>query len=149
MLLHFPNARAGSDRGDTDVSYGRRHRNDWSLHWAHSHHSLDIVICFSKNSTKPPEPNSRTDKQSHKLVFVALPILLAVVLALVVSVPLSKSPVVSDEGLVMNPTEAGDLNFHLSIIARFVESPHVPPEDPYLPSHYVVYDFSCTSMWGH
>ena len=100
-----------------------------------------LSFVFQKNSTKPPEPNSRTDKQSHKLVFVALPILLAVVLALVVSVPLSKSPVVSDEGLVMNPTEAGDLNFHLSIIARFVESPHVPPEDPYLPSHYVVYDF--------
>ena len=100
-----------------------------------------LSFVFQKNSTKPPEAKSTTDKQSHKLVFVALPILLAVVLALVVSVPLSKSPVVSDEGLVMNPTEAGDLNFHLSIIARFVESPHVPPEDPYLPSHYVVYDF--------
>jgi hypothetical protein len=96
---------------------------------------------FRKNSVKPPEVKSTTARESHKLVFLALPILLAVVLALVVSVPLSKSLVVSNEGLVMNPTEAGDLNFHLSIIARYVESPHVPPEDPYLPSHYVVYDF--------
>ena len=100
-----------------------------------------LSFVFRKNSVKPPEANKTTDRQSHKLVFLALPILLAVLLALVVSVPLSKSPVVSDEGLVMNPTEAGDLNFHLSIIARYVESPHIPPEDPYLPSHYVDYDF--------
>ncbi|HYC19482.1 MAG TPA: DUF2298 domain-containing protein [Candidatus Bathyarchaeia archaeon] len=100
-----------------------------------------LSFVFRKNSGKPPEPNRTTDSQSYKLVFLALPILLAVLLALVVSVPLSKSPVVSDEGLVMNPTEAGDLNFHLSIIARYVESPHIPPEDPYLPSHYVDYDF--------
>jgi len=100
-----------------------------------------LSFVFRKNSVKPPEANRTTDRQSHKLVFLALPILLAVLLALVVSVPLSKSPVVSDEGLVMNPTEAGDVNFHLSIIARYVESPHIPPEDPYLPSHYVDYDF--------
>jgi len=100
-----------------------------------------LSYVFRRNSVKPPEVNTTTDRESHKLVFLALPIMLAVVLALVVSVPLSKSPVVSDEGLVMNPTEAGDLNFHLSIIARYVESPHIPPEDPYLPSHYVVYDF--------
>ncbi|MGA3358657.1 MAG: DUF2298 domain-containing protein [Halobacteriota archaeon] len=100
-----------------------------------------LSFVFRKNSVKPPEVNSATDRENHKLVSLTLPILLAVVLALVVSVPLSRSLVVSDQGLVMNPTEAGDLNFHLSIIARFVESPHVPPEDPYLPAHYVVYDF--------
>lgn len=100
-----------------------------------------LSFVFRKNSVKPPEANRTTDRQSRKLVFLALPILLAVLLALVVSVPLSKSPVVSDEGLVMNPTEAGDVNFHLSIIARYVESLHIPPEDPYLPSHYVDYDF--------
>ena len=100
-----------------------------------------LSFVFRKNSVKPPESNITTDRRRHKLAFVALPILLAIVLALVVSVPLSKSPIVNDEGLVMNPTEAGDLNFHLSIIARFVESPHIPPENPYLPSHYVVYDF--------
>src|SRR5665647_2936470 len=66
---------------------------------------------------------------------------LALSLALVVSVPLSKSLVVNDEGFVMNPTQASDLNFHLSIIARFNESPHIPPENPYLPAHYIVYDF--------
>jgi uncharacterized membrane protein len=93
-----------------------------------------------KNSVKP-EKNIAMAHKRNKLVFLALPILFATVLALVVSVPLSKSLVVSDEGFVMNPTEASDLNFHLSIIARYIESPHVPPEDPYLPSHYVVYDF--------
>jgi len=100
-----------------------------------------LSFVFRKNSVQPPESPITTDGRNHKLVFVALPILFAIVLALVVSVPLSKSFVVNDEGLVMNPVEASDLNFHLSIIARFVESPHVPPENPYLPSHYIVYDF--------
>ncbi|MGZ7112108.1 MAG: hypothetical protein ACXVIU_12485, partial [Halobacteriota archaeon] len=100
-----------------------------------------LSFVFRKNSVKPPEVNATTDGRSHKLVFLALPMLLAVVLALVVSVPLSKSLVVGDEGLMVNPTEASDLNFHLSIIARFAESPQIPPEDPYLPAHYVVYDF--------
>ena len=100
-----------------------------------------LSFAVRKKGLKPPEVDREKDKRDHKLVFLVLPILLALSLALVVSVPLSKSLVVSDEGLVMNPTEASDLNFHLSIIARFVESPHVPPEDPYLPAHYVVYDF--------
>ena len=100
-----------------------------------------LSFVFRKKSLETREIKPTADKETHKLVSVALPILLAVVLALVISVPLSKSLIVSDQGLVMNPTEAGDLNFHLSIIARFVESPHIPPENPYLPSHYVVYDF--------
>jgi hypothetical protein len=94
-----------------------------------------------KKGVKPPEVTSGKDKRDHKLVSLALPLLLALSLALVVSVPLSKSLVVEDEGLVMNPTQASDLNFHLSIIARFNESPHIPPENPYLPAHYIVYDF--------
>ncbi|MEI7827300.1 MAG: DUF2298 domain-containing protein [Euryarchaeota archaeon] len=100
-----------------------------------------LSFAFRKKGLTPPEVDSGTDEHSHKLVFLALPILLALSLALVVSVPLSKSLVVDDEGLIMNPTEASDLNFHLSIIARFAESPQIPPEDPYLPAHYVVYDF--------
>lgn len=100
-----------------------------------------LSFAVRKKGLKPPEVDSGTDKRSHKLVFLALPLLLALSLAVVVSVPLSKSLVVDDEGLIMNPTEASDLNFHLSIIARFAESPQIPPEDPYLPAHYVVYDF--------
>jgi hypothetical protein len=100
-----------------------------------------LSFVFRRNGAKLHESNITADSRNHKLAFVALPILLAIVLALVVSVPVSKSFVVNDEGLVMNPVEASDLNFHLSIIARFVESPHIPPENPYLPSHYIVYDF--------
>jgi hypothetical protein len=100
-----------------------------------------LSFAVRKKGVRPPEVDSGKDKRDHKLVFLALPILLALALALIVSVPLSKSLIVDDEGLVMNPTEASDLNFHLSILARFVESPHIPPEDPYLPAHYVVYDF--------
>jgi len=94
-----------------------------------------------KEGVKPPEVVSEKDKRGHKLTSLAPPLLLALSLALVVSVPLSKSLVVNDEGFVMNPTQASDLNFHLSIIARFNESPHIPPENPYLPAHYIVYDF--------
>jgi hypothetical protein len=94
-----------------------------------------------KEGEKLPEVDSEKDKRNHKLTFIALPFLLALSLALVVSVPLSTSLVVDDEGLVMNPTQASDLNFHLSIIARFDESPHIPPENPYLPAHFIVYDF--------
>jgi hypothetical protein len=100
-----------------------------------------ISFAVQKKGSKPPEVDSDKVKRNHKLVCLTLPILLALSLALVVGVPLSKSLVVNDEGLVMNPTEASDLNFHLSIMARFAESPHIPPEDPYLPAHYIVYDF--------
>jgi hypothetical protein len=100
-----------------------------------------LSFAVQKKGLKPPEVDSDKVKHDHKLVFLALPILLALSLALVVGVPLYKSLVVNDEGLTMNPTEASDLNFHLSIMARFAESPHIPPENPYLPAHYVVYDF--------
>jgi hypothetical protein len=100
-----------------------------------------LSFAIKKEGLKRPEVNSEKDKRSHKLTSIALPFLLALSLALVVSVPLSKSLVVDDVGFVMNPTEASDLNFHLSIIARFSESPHIPPENPYLPAHYITYDF--------
>ncbi len=100
-----------------------------------------LSFAVKKEDVKPPEVDSEEDKRDHKLTSLAPPFLLALSLALVVSIPLSKSLVVDDEGLVMNPTQASDLNFHLSIIARFNESPHIPPENPYLPAHYIVYDF--------
>ena len=100
-----------------------------------------LSFAVKKEGLKRSEVNSERDTHSHKLTSVALPLLLALSLAIVVSVPLSKSLVVDDVGFVMNPTQASDLNFHLSIIARFNESPHIPPENPYLPSHYVAYDF--------
>jgi uncharacterized membrane protein len=100
-----------------------------------------LSLAVRKGKASPREVEGPADKRHRRWVRCALPILLALALALIVSVPLSKSLVVGDEGLVMNPTEAGDLNFHLSILARFAESPRIPPEDPYLPSHYVVYDF--------
>ena len=85
-----------------------------------------LSFVFQKNSAKLPENDTTADPLSHRWVRLSLPILLAVVLALVVSIPLAKSFVASNEGLVMNPTEASDLNFHLSIIARYVESPRSP-----------------------
>ncbi len=100
-----------------------------------------LSFAVRKKGLKPPEVTSEKDKRDHKLVSLAPPFLLALSLALVVSVPLSKSLIVDEEGFVMNPTQASDLNFHLSIIARFIESPHIPPENPYFPAHYIVYDF--------
>jgi uncharacterized membrane protein len=100
-----------------------------------------LSLAVRKEKASPREVEGPADKRRRKWVLCALPILLALALALIVSIPLSKSLAVGDEGLVINPTEASDLNFHLSILARFAESPHIPPEDPYLPSHYVVYDF--------
>ncbi|MGZ7167030.1 MAG: hypothetical protein ACXVIP_01310 [Halobacteriota archaeon] len=87
---------------------------------------------------RPPQANS---VQERRALLLALPIVLSLVLALFVSIPLAKTLVVNDDGLVMHPTEASDMNFHLSIISRFVESPHVPPEDPYLPTYYIVYNW--------
>ncbi|MGZ8891393.1 MAG: hypothetical protein ACXW1R_00355 [Halobacteriota archaeon] len=100
-----------------------------------------ISFAVRKEDVKRSDVDSENHKRDHKLVSLALPLLLALSLALVVSVPLSKSLIVDDEGFVMNPTQASDLNFHLSIITRFIESPHIPPENPYLPAHYIAYDF--------
>jgi hypothetical protein len=101
--------------------------------------ALSLVL---QNKRADPRKTERSvGERRRKSILYALPILLALALAVVVSVPLSKSFVLGDEGLVVNPTEASDLNFHLSIMARFAESPHIPPENPYLPSHYVIYDF--------
>jgi uncharacterized membrane protein len=81
-----------------------------------------LSYAVKKEGLKRSEVDSKTDKRGNKLTSIVLPLLLALSLALVVSVPLSKSLVVDDAGFVMNPTQASDLNFHLSIIARFNES---------------------------
>ena len=100
-----------------------------------------VSLATGKKRGDPRKTKRPVSEHYRKWIPHMLPILIALALAVVVSVPLSKSLAVDDEGLAMNPTEASDLNFHLSILARFAESPHIPPEDPYLPSHYVAYDF--------
>lgn len=104
-----------------------------------------VIVALSLLSFATQRPHERPPQENRarkrRALMLALPILLALVLALFVSVPLAKTLVVNDDGLVMHPTEASDTNFHLSIISRFVESPHVPPEDPYLPTYYIVYNW--------
>ena len=68
-------------------------------------------------------------------------ITISTLLALTVYIPLSNSYVSNSGGLVMHPTQASDLNFHLSIISRFIESPHIPVEDPYLANYYINYNW--------
>jgi len=87
------------------------------------------------------EVSGDADSSRRRTLMLAIPILFSLALAVLVSVPLAKSLVVSNDGLMVHPTEASDLNFHLSIIARFVESPHIPPEDPYLPMYYIIYNW--------
>ncbi|HXY86956.1 MAG TPA: hypothetical protein VEG44_00795 [Candidatus Acidoferrales bacterium] len=68
-------------------------------------------------------------------------ITISTLLALTVYIPLSNSYVSNPDGLVMHPTQASDLNFHLSIISRFINSPHIPVEDPYLANYYINYNW--------
>ncbi|MDD1720554.1 MAG: hypothetical protein LUP95_01020 [Euryarchaeota archaeon] len=104
-----------------------------------------VIVILSLLSFAAQQPHERSllanRVRERRALMLALPILLSLVLALFVSVPLAKTLVINEEGLVMHPTEASDMNFHLSIISRFVESQHVPPEDPYLPTYYIVYNW--------
>ncbi len=68
-------------------------------------------------------------------------ILLAIIAALVVFFPLLNCFTFTAEGLMANPTHASDLNYHLSIIQRYINAPQIPPEDPYLPGHYIPYNW--------
>ncbi len=99
------------------------------------------LLSFAVPNARRLSPGRAHRVREHRALILALPILLALALALFVSAPLAKTLVVSAEGLVMHPTEASDMNFHLSIISRFVESPHAPPEDPYLPTYHIVYNW--------
>jgi len=100
-----------------------------------------LSFIIQRTNTRKPAVKCAANPPRHHVPMLAIPIMLSLVLAVLVGIPLSKSLVVSNDGLVMHPTEASDLNFHLSIVARFVESPHIPPEDPYLPTYYIVYNW--------
>lgn len=68
-------------------------------------------------------------------------ILLGIITALLVFFPLLNCFTFTAEGLIANPTHASDLNYHLSIIQRYINAPQIPPEDPYLPGHYIPYNW--------
>jgi uncharacterized membrane protein len=51
-------------------------------------------------------------------------------------------------GFVCGTTHASDLNFHLSIAQRYIESPSIPPEDPYLPGYNIVYNWFMHLLMG-
>ncbi|BAI60817.1 conserved hypothetical protein [Methanocella paludicola SANAE] len=59
-----------------------------------------------------------------------------------------KTFTLTDAGFVCGTTHASDLNFHLSIAQRYIESPHIPVEDPYLPGHYIVYNWFMHLLMG-
>jgi len=59
-----------------------------------------------------------------------------------------KTFTLTDAGFVCSTTHASDLNFHLSIAQRYIESPHIPVEDPYLPGHYIVYNWFMHLLLG-
>jgi hypothetical protein len=48
---------------------------------------------------------------------------------------------ISDGNLICSTTHASDLNFHLSIIQRYITDPAIPPQDPYLPGTSIVYQW--------
>ena len=59
-----------------------------------------------------------------------------------------KTFTLTDAGLVCSTTHASDLNFHLSIIQRYITSPSIPPEDPYLPGYSIVYNWFMHLLMG-
>lgn len=73
-------------------------------------------------------------KRDHLIV-----ILIALLVSFFSYIPLSTSFTVTDAGLTVSPTHAGDLNYHLSIINRYITDGQIPPEDPYLPGHFMPY----------
>jgi len=66
-------------------------------------------------------------------------IVIAILIALCALLPLLSTFTIDDGGLVANPTHSGDLNYHLSIINRYITSAQIPPEDPYLSGHSMPY----------
>lgn len=85
-----------------------------------------------------------------KVDFVDWPVLvLAVPVFLIVLLVVSRTFVINDAGLCCATTHASDLNFHLSIAQRFIVSPSLPPEDPYLPGYPIAYNwFMHVAMGG-
>lgn len=74
---------------------------------------------------------------------------LAVPVFIIVLLVTMKTFVLGDTGLVCATTHSSDLNLHLSIAQRFIVSPSLPPEDPYLPGYPIVYNwFMHVAMGG-
>ncbi len=53
-----------------------------------------------------------------------------------------------DGGFYVQPTHACDGIFHLSIIDRYVTSPQVPPQEPFLPGYDIVYNWLVFTTLG-
>ncbi len=51
-------------------------------------------------------------------------------------------------GLVVSSTHASDLNFYLSTAQRYIASPQIPMEDPYLPGYTIVYNWFMQLLMG-
>lgn len=51
-------------------------------------------------------------------------------------------------GLVCSTTHASDLNFYLSSAQRYIASPQIPIEDPYLPGYNIVYNWFMQLLMG-
>ncbi len=88
-------------------------------------------------------PGLQVDFSDWPVLAIAVPIFLLVLLVV------SQTFVINDSGLCCATTHSSDLNFHLSIAHRFVVSPSLPPEDPYLPGSPIVYNwFMHVAMGG-
>jgi hypothetical protein len=66
---------------------------------------------------------------------------IALAICLIVLYITLKTFALTDAGLTVGTTHASDLNFHLSIAQRYIESPQIPPQDPYLPGYNIVYNW--------
>ncbi|MDI6895919.1 DUF2298 domain-containing protein [Methanocella conradii] len=69
------------------------------------------------------------------------------IFALVLFITL-KTFTLTPEGLVCSTTHASDLNFFLSTAQRYIASPHMPLEDPYLPGYNIVYNWFMQLLMG-
>ncbi|OPY26161.1 MAG: hypothetical protein A4E28_02619 [Methanocella sp. PtaU1.Bin125] len=85
----------------------------------------------------------RIDFRDWPVLALAVPVLMIVLLVTM------KTFILDDNGLTLATTHASDLNLHLSIAQRFIVSPALPPEDPYLPGYPIVYNwFMHVAMGG-
>ena len=64
-----------------------------------------------------------------------------VIAAIVFVVLLFNTYTFRDGALYVQPTYACDSVFHLSIIERYITSPQVPPQEPFLPGYDIVYNW--------
>ncbi|MDY6932423.1 MAG: DUF2298 domain-containing protein, partial [Halobacteriota archaeon] len=102
-----------------------------------------FLIVISIVLRKKNEKVSITMEDEDKRV-----IAIAIFVALFVLFPLLSTFTIGEEGLVVSPTHSGDLNYHLSIIKRYMTSTQIPPEDPYLPGHFMPYHWFMHILMG-